>query len=285
MLGLLKTFWREYVRLKENEEAFFHGCSYLTQTKHYHRLYRSLGFGKGEILYYSQAKKRLYLKVDTSVIVSTDAYYDIFLEIFVNKIYLLPPQLSMKKFVVFDAGMNRGYASLYFANMENCEHVYGFELDSFTYEWACENINLNSRLSDKISTFNFGLWNKDDEVNIASDGIDGHTQISAGNENRSSAKGKVKKSSSVFSELFQSVDKNLLKILKIDVEGAEYDIFADLYEREMLKEFDLIIGEYHRGIDSLLAYLPEFHCSYQEESVEKGIGSMVFVNKRHEICL
>lgn len=114
------------------------------------------------------------------MIVSTDSYYDIFLEIFVNKIYLLPPQISMKKFVVFDVGMNRGYASLYFADIENCEHVYGFELLSSTYKWACDNIELNPYLSSKIDTFNFGLWNKDDEVCIESDGIDGHTQVSTG---------------------------------------------------------------------------------------------------------
>lgn len=284
MLDCIKTFWREYVRIKEDKEAFFHSCSSLLNSKHYHRLYRSLSSGKGEILYYSSEDEKIYLKIesstDRSMIVSTDSYYDIFLEIFVNKIYLLPPQISMKKFVVFDVGMNRGYASLYFADIENCEHVYGFELLSSTYKWACDNIELNPYLSSKIDTFNFGLWNKDDEVCIESDGIDGHTQVSTGT-NDIVKKLIVKKASGVLSGLFQSLDNNLLKILKIDVEGAEYKIFADLYEQNIIKELDLIIGEYHEGIENLMTYLPDFRCSYKEDSVEKGIGSMVFVNKKY----
>ena len=69
--------------------------------------------------------------------------------------------------------------------------------------------------------------------------------------------------------------------MKIDVEGAEYNIFADLYEQNIIKELDLIIGEYHEGIENLMTYLPDFRCSYKEDSVEKGIGSMVFVNKKY----
>ena len=75
-----------------------------------------------------------------------------------------------------------------------------------------------------------------------------------------------------------------MKVLKIDVEGAEYDIFADLHEHGLLKEFDLIIGEYHKGLEPLLEYLSDFNRSYKEASIKKGIGTMVFVNKRYKIC-
>ena len=66
MLDCIKTFWREYVRIKEDKEAFFHSCSSLLNSKHYHRLYRSLSSGKGEILYYSSEDEKIYLKIESS---------------------------------------------------------------------------------------------------------------------------------------------------------------------------------------------------------------------------
>ena len=66
MLDCIKTFWREYVRIKEDKEAFFHSCSSLLNSKHYHRLYRSLSFGKAEILYYSTEDEKIYLKLESS---------------------------------------------------------------------------------------------------------------------------------------------------------------------------------------------------------------------------
>lgn len=272
--------WRECLKMKEKEWAFFHSCPELIGAKLYNRLYRGMSSGRGEIVFYNQAQKRLYLRVDNSIVVSTDSYYDILLEIFVNRIYLLPPQLTMKKFVVFDVGMNRGYASLYFANMENCEHVYGFELLPSTYEWACENVSLNSCLQKKITMFNYGLWNKDDTVNITSDGIDGHTRIAGKEDCRKVEKAQVRKASDVFAGLLETVGKDMVKVLKIDVEGAEYEVLANLYEQELMEEFDVVIGEYHNGMEPLMKYMEGFDCVYKNESVLRGIGDMTFVKKR-----
>ncbi|MBQ1655215.1 MAG: FkbM family methyltransferase, partial [Bacteroidales bacterium] len=46
-------------------------------------------------------------------------------------------------------------------------------------------------------------------------------------------------------------DLGLRKILKIDVEGAEYGIFEDLCKTGQIKQFDLITGEAHNGIEPI----------------------------------
>lgn len=286
MIEFVKNVWREVVAIQESKEAFFHGCKKLINSKCYNRLFRNLHRkGVAEIVYYSTEQDRLYLKTKDSIIVSTDNYYSIFLEIFVNQIYILPPQILEREFVVFDVGMNRGYASLYFANKENCKQVYGFELVEDTYLWAIDNFSLNPRLKQKIISFNFGLWNEDKELFFETDGIDGHSQISEDlcDNTHTLPRAVVKKSSLVFSDILKQLDTNMLRVLKIDVEGAEYTIFEDLFINNLLDEFDIVIGEYHDGIEKVKKYFSDFYCSYKENLVEDKIGMMIFINNRHNI--
>ena len=54
------------------------------------------------------------------------------------------------RYVVFDIGMNVGIASLFFAQRNDVECVYGFEPFPVTYQRALENISLNVKLMKKI---------------------------------------------------------------------------------------------------------------------------------------
>jgi FkbM family methyltransferase len=287
IIDFLKIKWREALRIEEEKEAFFHGCNELIASKHYDRLFRNFR-QTGEVLYFSTEKGILYLKTNDSIIISTDVYYDIIIEIFCNKIYTLPPQVLTNDFVVFDLGMNRGYAGLFFANEKNCSHVYGFELMKDTYSLAMNNINLNPNLKDKITAFNYGLWENDEEIDIETDGTDGHTSIKEIpnylTENKKiQQKATVKKASNVFLNLLKTIDNKTLKVLKIDVEGSEYTIFRDLFNNKVIQAFDIIIGEFHDGLDNLEKYLPDFYCSYLNYTRDKRLGSMVFINKKHTI--
>ena len=273
----LKLEWRKTLAIQEEKEAFFRGCKFLMRSKHFDRLFR--GFrNKGNVEYYSTESSELYLRTNDGIIVKTDTYYAVFLEIFVNQIYMLPPWTSLKDFVVFDVGMNRGYATLYFANKTHCRHVYGFELVGSTYRYALENISLNPQLCSKITTYNYGLWDEDAIVDIAEDGIDGHSSVLS-NTPLGGARCLVKRSSAVFRSLFELIECNCLKVLKIDVEGAEYTIFDNLSREGLMVKFDIIVGEYHDGIDRLYPYLSDFYLSYNSPLIG-SIGEMVFINKR-----
>lgn len=167
--------------------------------------------------------------------------------------------------------MNRAYASLWFANFENCSGVYGFEIDDYTYEKAIENINLNKNLSNKIITYNFGLSDEDNDVNLYYlDGCDGlNTMFSDFTDiqyelknNKDKLKTKivhVKKASNVILDI---IEKNNVKnniVLKIDTEGAEYKIINDLIKNEVLDFVDVILGEGHLFSDeSIVSELLNF---------------------------
>lgn len=79
------------------------------------------------------------------------------------------------KYPVFDIGANRGYATLYFASQEWCEHVYAFELISETADLTKENLNINENLHLKIHLYKFRLGIQEGKIKIKlfpeSDGV------------------------------------------------------------------------------------------------------------------
>lgn len=279
ILKYLKLIWRNIVEMEEKRVAFFHNNSRLVNSKHYDRLFREFK-DQGEFIFYNSESDLIYLKVNESIIVKTDSYYCVVSEVFVNKMYTLPLFISQNNFVVFDLGMNRGYASLFFANMENCKHVYGFEIDKATYCFAQENLSLNPELSKKISTYDFGLWDKDTIIDLGKDKFDSHTsvkEVKQTNLKTKFYKAEVKKSSSVLSEILKDIGEEL-KVLKIDVEGSEYVIFEDLYLNNVLQQFDLIMGEYHDGMQNLAEYFSDFIC-ISKQPVDDKLGMFIYAKK------
>lgn len=288
----LKLFWRFLLSLEENKATFFHANKKLISNKKYNFLYRK-GYNNIETLYYNSEKDELYLKTKENISVVTNTDYGIFIEIFIDKIYSLPVYFYDKDFCVFDVGMNRGYASLFFANMEKCKHVYGFEIDVETFRWAQKNFELNKQLQSKISSYNYGFWDETKEIEILSSEKDGVTSVNIiateFDEVKKLQQGKtntlkkayVKEASSVIDDFTKNVSNEKL-ILKIDIEGAEYKVLENLYTKGKLSVFDLIIGECHNGISHLEVYLNDFICLSKCEQTDKRI-EFCYINKRIEL--
>ena len=219
-------------------------------------LFRICYFNNFKFLSYSPEENRILIKTDDGIVFGTNNRIFTVKEVLGFNGYSIPQLYDFDKFVVFDMGMNRAYASLWFANFNNCLHVYGFEIDSDTYNKALSNINLNPQLSDKISTFNFGLSNENEEVDLYYvDGCDGvntmltevvKLQPELQDKNKLRTKRVVvKKASEVVSKIIND-DKITSKIvLKIDTEGAEYNIISDLIESNVMSKVDVLLGEGH----------------------------------------
>lgn len=215
---------------------------------------------------YDPTAKRIYLTKD-GVLFTTDAYFYIVLEVFGKEEYRIVRSLVDRPFVVYDLGMNRGYASLWFANHPLCRKVYGFELLPEPFRWAQENFALNPRLAPKVESFCVGLGGENKEVELffedATDGVSTVIpEFYAGywsenrKKNRRSRRVTLRKASEVLSEL-PPCAAGESRVLKIDVEGAEYDIVANLARAGML-DFDVILAETHLGVDKFLALVPGY---------------------------
>lgn len=243
---------------KESRRYFFNGYeSVLKEYLDTDFLFNLCYFNNIEFLSYSPEENRMILKTDDDIVLSTNNHIWTLMEVNGLNEYLIPQLFYFDDFVVFDIGMNRAYASLKFANFDNCSKVYGFEIDEFTYQIALDNIKLNPKLENKIKTFNFGLSDEIETVDLYYiDGYDGlNTMIQDFTkvqpvldhfeEKINVKQAEVKIASDVISDIIKSDEINAKKILKIDTEGAEYKIIGDLLKSGLLSQMDVILGEGH----------------------------------------
>ena len=224
-------------------------------------LFRVCYFNGIQFLSYSPSENRLLLKTKEGIILSTNNRFYTIKEVIGFDGYSVPQLYQFDDFVVFDIGMNRAYASLRFAAFNNCSAVYGFEIDEDTYSKAIYNININPKLSEKITPYNFGLSNNESEVKLYYlEGADGINTVKQDFvdvqyemiENKDAVKSKavqVKKTSKVIGDIIKNNHIDSKIVLKIDTEGSEYDIVDDLIESGLIKKMDLIIGEGHNFND------------------------------------
>lgn len=170
-------------------------------------------------------------------------------EIFINQLYDFH---SLEKYVVCDVGMNIGIASLYFACFDNVEKVYGYEPFLQTFERAKENISLNRELGGKIEVFNYGLGNRNEwiEVPLPADGFLGGSTSAAFIDELPDElkKGNIKVE---IKDICQSIRQIKMAhpasniILKLDCEGAEYEILEELENKNMINEVAVYMLEFH----------------------------------------
>jgi FkbM family methyltransferase len=213
---------------------------------------------------------RIILKTKEGTYLATNKYFWILIEVFGRGLYDVDDKYLDKPFIVFDLGMNRAYASLFFAQHPNCQKIFGYEPDPEVFKFAKYNIELNRHLKSKIEPFNHG-WGKDEALlNFykvsGSDGI-GCLDPSQNREHvKENACNKIlvpiKKASDDFCSILNNskiFEEEVRIILKIDVEGAEYDIFKDLCEAGMISKIDLIIGDCHDGFNEQMERLKITH--------------------------
>lgn len=248
------TFNKNYYSSKK---YFFNGEERLFKKMNTDKFFQMCFFNHIKLLSYSPSENRLLLETEDGIkLITNNRFYTID-EVFARNGYSVPQLNQFKKFVVFDIGMNRGYASLKFANFDTYKAVYGFEIDNDTYNFALENFKLNPSLSQKITPYNFGLSNENAEVAIYSiPGADGVTTTELEFTNIQydwkikKAQMKIKKAivkdagiliSNILEE--DKIDSHV--VLKIDTEGSEYKIMDSLIKSGVLDQVDLIMGESH----------------------------------------
>jgi FkbM family methyltransferase len=150
---------------------------------------------------------------------------------------------------VIDIGMNIGLVSLRLAKNPVVNEVHAFEPFRGTYERALANIGLNSDVSDKIFTYNFGLSGKDEELTVLiRDETDSGAFSIRGDRTGSPKKIAVRNAASALEPIIRSAKKRRLDIIaKIDCEGSEFRIFEQLDAHKLLPDITAFMVEWHRG--------------------------------------
>jgi FkbM family methyltransferase len=153
-------------------------------------------------------------------------------EIFIDRIYEIPGQPNKK--VIIDCGANIGLASYFFASSYPDAEIHSIEADPQIFEFLKKNMNSLCQ-NVNIKFINKAVW-KDDtsEISFQASGSDAGKVVSTNN-------GSIKVptlSIANYIQNFQSID-----LLKIDIEGAEREVFPNL--APVLRKFKFLFLEYH----------------------------------------
>lgn len=150
--------------------------------------------------------------------------------------------------VIWDIGMNTGLAALFFAVCKKAK-VYGYEPFPLTYTRAIANISLNPEYAISINTFMKGVAgstckvNADyDPTNHISNGLFGPTREPTGELQTVAIElvGAVEAFDQIVAE-----NPCAPIVLKIDCEGAEFDIISALRAAGRLDRIEAVLMEWH----------------------------------------
>ncbi len=221
--------------------------------------------------------KDIYITWDgVKVKVNSFENYYVTSELFIEGLYSLHYN---KNLVVCDVGMNVGVASLYFANMKNVQKVYSFEPFKETYEAAIANFDLNPAISHKIVPYNLGAGGSTSDLVIPLSNVDSATKSTTDfvlkhldTDAVKTVTVQIRDIREVVQEIFTNHPSEEL-FLKLDCEGAEYEILEKLDQSGLLPKIKVIIIEWHfKGYEPLEKLL-----------TANGFASVVFPRPTHTI--
>ena len=169
---------------------------------------------------------------------------------------------------VLDIGANVGVTALYFSQIFPNARIYAFEPAPDNFAVLAKNV----ANCDRIRAFNFGLGANDATLELyASDNpvnFGGYSLHAAGSDTSRKVSIQVRSVKSVLQEIaVESVD-----VIKIDTEGAEWDILT-AFPEPVVRSAKYITGELHGNKDfALLEYLSPWF----DVGMRKKLSSRLF---------
>lgn len=193
------------------------------------RIFWQLFSGKGKSEFFindRNFKNKLYLR-------SHQSDPMIFEQVFIEQQYRFPEKFTQPVKWIIDAGANIGMASVYFANKYPEAKIISIEPDVNNFALLQKNTTGYS----KITCLHAALWDKEEMLDIGN-----KTQLSAGYivEPTSNNKGIP---GLTINGIIKEYGIDNLSIVKIDIEGAEKEVFSSA--TEWLSKTTCVIVELH----------------------------------------
>lgn len=192
--------------------------------------------------------RKVQITADISAYLRSGNKFDEFIlrEIWVQNHYKVNEDIIGKKnkwMTVIDIGAHIGLFSLFMAKIKEKCQIYSYEAASDNYKLLKRNIELN-KYEDRIHPFNFAVYSKKEKYAYI-DRTWGESSNTGGRAVQSRQQADQDKVKTITLEkIFSDNRIKHCDLLKIDCEGAEYEIILDT-PREILDRIGVITGELH----------------------------------------
>ena len=160
----------------------------------------------------------------------------VFHQVFINKEYKLKAGFNPR--FIIDGGGNIGLAALYFANVYPDAKIVSVEPESDNYNMLID----NTRAYDNIHPIQSGLWNKSTYLKVKNIGLDDWGFVVEECDKEGAETFRALSIADIMSQY--QVDE--IDILKLDIEGAEKEVFTSNYDRWLPKTKILIVELHDR---------------------------------------
>jgi FkbM family methyltransferase len=168
-----------------------------------------------------------------------------FKEIFMDECYLAGLEHPIPSgATVVDIGSNAGYFTLFAASCFTDSRVFSFEPVPVNYAQLERHRNLNS--SRRIKCFPKAVAGKAGEISLSFDSTDSFTTSATIFKQAGQQTETIKVPCLTLSQVFDENNINRCDLLKMDCEGAEYDILYNC-PLDYLQRIDQIAMEVHNG--------------------------------------
>ena len=175
-------------------------------------------------------KNPIYLRKNTSDIPTYD-------EVILKENYRI--DTPVKATTILDCGSNIGLSAIFFKNKFPEATIICVEPELSNYEMLLKNVELY----DKVVTYQAGIWNKSAYLTIQNDKAEKYAFTVC--ETEKDTHGSIRAIS--ISDIMRENKLETIDILKIDIEGAEKEVFKSDYDY-WLSRTNLIIIELHDRI-------------------------------------
>ncbi len=225
-------------------------------------------------------KRAKILNKEVSVNVISDADNSVFEEIFIDRDYnIVDDKIKNAKSLIIDIGAHIGCFSIYTATLNPDVKILAFEPDENNYKLLKENLLLNH--SKNVQPKNLAVAGKE-EVRTLNISGDSHNHSFYNTENKVSEK-------KIQTTTIQKILRNHPKVdlIKIDCEGAEFEILRNLTEEEFSKTESIYIEfhEFEEGMNrsELKSVLEKngFQVRISESRYDRRFGFIFAKNKKY----
>lgn len=151
----------------------------------------------------------------------SDSDLPIFYQVFAELQYDVDYYLNFNPINIIDCGANVGYSSLYFANHFPNAKIIAIEPQKNNYK----QLQINLRNYPNVNTINAAIWDK--KISLIIKDEDEWSASFEVTEQNTNQQENLNLEGITIQELMEKNNMPTIDILKIDIEGAEYNLFSN----------------------------------------------------------